>query len=188
MSDFVIPRPSSGDIITLILDDHRWMEALMRDLRIGACDRAAARAALSATLIAHSEAEEKAVYGRLAAGADEVGQEEVEHGHEEHAEGTAAMLELLECKGTDTQKFEDALEKVSAYLNHHFAEEEITILGPALRDLPEKRRRDIGSAWLAARSTLLDDDCGNIATVRALVEAARQEGVLDGELPDQPED
>lgn len=188
MTDFSIPRPSSGDIITLLLDDHRWMEALLRDLRIGAGDRDAARAAFAATLVAHSEGEEQAVYGRLVASADEVGPEEAEHGHEEHAEGLAALLELMECKGLTTKKFEDALEKLSAYINHHFAEEEITILGPALRDLPEKRRREIGAAWLAARGDMLDAGCGSIDQVRELVAAARKAGVIPAELPDQPED
>ncbi|QQS02470.1 MAG: hemerythrin domain-containing protein [Austwickia sp.] len=188
MSDFSIPRPTSGDIVTLILDDHRWMEALLRDLRLGVCDREAARAAFAATLVAHSEGEERAVYGRLQASADDVGQEEVEHGHEEHAEGLAALLELMECKGLTTKKFEDALEKLSAYINHHLAEEEVTILGPALREVPEKRRRDIGAAWLAARGELLDAGCGSLTQVRELVAAARKAGVIPAELPDQPED
>ena len=33
MSDYTIPRPVSGDVVDLILDDHRLFEALMRDLR-----------------------------------------------------------------------------------------------------------------------------------------------------------
>lgn len=182
------PRPTSGDICVLILDDHRYMEALLRDLRLGVDDRAALRAALSAALISHSEAEESEVYGRLQKAAPPVTGEEVEHGHEEHAEGTAAMLELLDCKGLDTQKFEDALLKLSAYLNHHIAEEEATILGPALKDVPEKTRRDIGARWLAARGKLLDSDCGAIDNVRRIVEADRKRGVVPEELPKQPDD
>ena len=94
------------------------------------------------------------MYGRLSRAADAVGEEEVEHGHEEHAEGTAALLELLECKGVTTKKFDDALEKLSAYVNHHIAEEELTILGPALADVPEKRRREVGAARLKALSLI----------------------------------
>lgn len=187
MSHITLPRPTSGDIVTLILDDHRVMESLLRDLRIGAVDRETTRSTLAAALVAHAEAEEQAVYGRFAAASPEVGEEEVEHGHEEHAEGHAALLELMECKGLQTQKFEDALEKLSAYLYHHIVEEEISILGPALADLSEARRREIGSAWLQLRTELLDSDCGRIEHVRELVEEARHAGVVPEELPEQPE-
>ncbi len=183
-----LPRPTSGDICALILDDHRTMESLLRDLRLGVQDRAATRAAFAAMLVAHSESEEQAAYGKLKQAAADVGQHEVEHGHEEHAEGTAALLELLECKGLDTKKFEDALEKVSAYVNHHFAEEELTILGPAIATVPERTRRTIGGQWLAARGALLDADCGSVENVRAIVERDRAKGVVPEELPDQPQD
>lgn len=182
------PRPTSGDVCVLILDDHRYIEGLLRDLRLGVEDRAALRAALSAALVSHSEAEESEVYGRLRKAATPVTGEEVEHGHEEHAEGTAAMLELLDCRGLHTQKFQDALLKLSAYLSHHFAEEEATILGPALTDVPEKTRRDIGARWLAARGELLDSDCGATENVRRIVEADRERGVIPTELPKQPDD
>lgn len=183
-----LPRPTSGDICALILDDHRTMESLLRDLRLGVEDRAATRAAFSAMLIAHSESEEQAVYGKLKRSAADVGQHEVEHGHEEHAEGTSALLELLECKGLKTKKFEDALEKVSAYVNHHFAEEEITILGPAIAGVPEQTRRAIGAEWLAVRGGLLDADCGSVQNVRAIVERDRAEGLVPEDLPDRPQD
>lgn len=183
-----LPRPTSGDICALILDDHRTMESLLRDLRLGVEDRSATRAAFAAMLVAHSESEEQAAYEKLTQAAADVGQHEVEHGHEEHAEGTAALLELLECKGVTTKKFEDALEKVSAYVNHHFAEEELTILGPAIATVPEQTRRSIGAQWLAVRGKLLDDDCGSLENVRAIVERDRARGVIPKELPDQPRD
>lgn len=164
------------------------MESLLRDLRLGVEDRAATRAAFSAVLVAHSESEERAVYGRLKRTAADVGQEEVEHGHEEHAEGMAALLELLECKGLATKKFEDAVEKVSAYVNHHFAEEELSIIGPALRSVPEQTRRAIGAEWLTVRGELLDGDCGSLESVRAIVARDRADGVIPGDLPDRPED
>ncbi len=183
-----LPRPTSGDICALILDDHRTMESLLRDLRLGVDDRTAYRAAFSALLVAHSEAEERAVYGTLKRSAPEVGEHEVEHGHEEHAEGTAALLELLECKGANTKKFEDALEKVSSYVNHHFAEEELTILGPVMKTVPEQTRRTIGADWLVVRGELLDKDCGSIDNVRRMVQEHRAQGLIPEHLPDQPQD
>ena len=46
--------------------------------------------------------------------AAEVGGHEVEHGKEEHAEGTEALLAVMELKGTDTQAYEDAVEELSS--------------------------------------------------------------------------
>ena len=57
MTDYEIPRPTSGDVVELILEDHRLFESLLRDLRDATADREAARATLSAVLIAHGEAE-----------------------------------------------------------------------------------------------------------------------------------
>ncbi|MBK7722362.1 MAG: hemerythrin domain-containing protein [Austwickia sp.] len=188
MSLPALPRPTSGDICQLILQDHRTLESLLSDLRVAVQDREATRAAFAALLMAHSEGEEQAVYPSLTRTTPEVGQDEVSHGREEHAEGVAALLELLECKGVETAKFEKALEKVSAYVTHHLAEEELTILGPALTSVPEKKRREIGSQWLAARGELLDADCGSIEYVRASVEKARAEDLIPADLPDQPED
>lgn len=188
MPGYSIPRPTSGDIVDLILDDHRYMEGLLRDLRTRPADRAAARECLSAVLVSHSEAEEEAVYPKLARRAGDVGAEEVEHGHEEHAEGTMCLLELHQAKGTSTKKFEDAVSKLSAYLAHHFVEEELTILAPAREQIAEKARREIGAAWLKARNTLLDADCGAVDNVSRLVDKAVKDGVIPQELPEHPDD
>lgn len=182
---FYIPRPVSGDIVELILDDHRFMETMLRELRDSSADRAAARACFGAALIAHGEAEEDVVYPVLRKKTEEVGEHEVHHGHEEHAEGNSALLELLEAKGTDTQKFDDAIEKLSAYVYHHICEEELTILNPA-RSLPEKQRADLGVRWLARRSELLDTDCGAEANVRRIVNEAIKDDLIPEEIPEKP--
>ncbi|HYO85100.1 MAG TPA: hemerythrin domain-containing protein [Dermatophilaceae bacterium] len=186
MPGYAIPRPTSGDIIDLILDDHRFVESLLRDLRTSPSDRAAARACLAAVLVAHAEAEQSAVYPKLARRAEEVGAEEVEHGHKEHAEGNRCLLELLEAKGTTTQKFEDAVNKLSAYLYHHICEEELTILGPAREQVGDKERREIGAGWLATRGELLDGDCGSAENVRRLVDRDVKAGIIREELPEHP--
>lgn len=178
MADYTIPRPTSGDVVDLILDDHRLFEALLRDLRDATADRAAARAAFSAVLVAHGEAEEAEVYPRLER-KDAISEEEVEHGEHEHAEGNEALLALLECVGTDTQKFDDAVEKMAEALMHHLGEEEQTILNPARTEVSEQVRADLGMAFLAARSRHLDADCGSIDTVREIVERDRRQGKLE---------
>ena len=180
MTDYEIPRPTSGDVVELILEDHRLFEALLRDLRDATADREAARATLSAVLIAHGEAEESKVYPNLER-KDAITAHEAEHGEEEHAEGNEALLALLECKGTDTQKFDDAVEELATALNHHIGEEEQTILNPAKTDVSEQVRLELGAAWLAMRNQLLDEDAGRIDNVRAIVARAHREGLLPAE-------
>ena len=180
MTDYDIPRPTDGDVVDLILDDHRLFESLLRDLRDATADREAARAALSDVLIAHGEAEEEKVYNQLNK-KRAITKDEAEHGEEEHAEGNEALLELLECKGTDTQKFDDAVEKLATALNHHIGEEEQTILNPAKTEVSEQVRQDLGVAWATRRNQLLEEGCGSVDNVRKIVARAHREGLLPAE-------
>ena len=172
-------RPSSGDVIDLIVDDHRLFEQLLRQLRDATQDRDAVRKAFANVLIAHGEAEEALVYPILRRKADDVGEHEVEHGEEEHAEGNEALLAVLELKGTDTQAFSDAVEELSNLVTHHIAEEELTILAPARTEVGERVRRDLGEKWAARRNELIDQNCGSISNVRRIVEKAKRSGVLE---------
>lgn len=171
-------RPVSGDVIDLILEDHRRFEALLRQLRDSSSDRDAVRRALSALHVAHAEAEEKHVYPQLRR-KDAITEHEAEHGEEEHAEGHEAMLKVLELKGTDTQAFDDAVEELATALNHHLTEEELTILNPAREEVDERVREELGAAFVTERNAQLDADCGSIDNVRRIVEAAEREGLLD---------
>ena len=180
MTAYPIPRPASGDVVDLILDDHRLFETLMREMRDNTSDRAAAREAFAHVLVAHGEAEEQKVYPRLRR-KDAIGAEEEEHGEEEHAEINEALLALLECKGTDTQKFEDAVEKMNEVLQHHLTEEELTILNPAREEVSEADRRELGQAFLEVRSEQLDANPGTITNVKKLVARAHREGLLPAE-------
>ncbi len=177
MTEIEIPRPTSGDVVELIVEDHRVFEALLRELRDATADRAAAREALSNLLIAHGEAEETEVYPKLKK-KDAISEDEQEHGEEEHAEGNEALLALLECKGTDTQKFDDAVEKLAEALNHHIGEEEQTILNPARTEVSEQVRQNLGEAWAAMRNRLIEEGCGSVENVRKIVKQAEKEGLL----------
>ncbi len=178
MTDIEIPRPTSGDVVELILDDHRLFEDLLRRLRDATADREAARAALADAVIAHGEAEERKVYPKLRR-KDAITEDEQEHSEEEHAEGNEALLALLECKGTDTQKFDDAVEELATALNHHIGEEEQTILNPARTEVDDETRERLGRDWLAERNRLLEQNCGSIENVRRIVKQAEKEGLLD---------
>jgi hypothetical protein len=173
-----VGRPVSGDVIELILEDHRLFEELLRNLRDTSSDRAAVRDALATVLVAHAEAEEKFVYPKLS-NRDAVGEEEAEHGAEEHAEGHEALLAVLELKGTGTKAFDDAVEELSGVLNHHIVEEELTILNPAREALGDRAKRELGDLFVKERNRQIDADCGTVENVRKLVARSRKEGKLD---------
>ena len=178
MTAIDLGRPVQGDVIDLILDDHRRFEELLRDLRDSSQDRDAVRAAFSALHVAHALAEEKHVYPKLRRkGA--VGEHEADHGEEEHAEGNEALLKVLELAGTDTQAFADAVEELAGMVNHHLTEEELTILNPARDEVGPQVRAELGEQFATERNRLIDEDCGAIDNVRRIVAEARREGLLD---------
>ncbi|MDT0213711.1 hemerythrin domain-containing protein [Rothia sp. ARF10] len=177
MTDYEIPRPTSGDVLDLILADHRQFEDLIREARRNDSDRAAAREALAELIVAHGEAEEEKVYPTLRRkGA--IGEHEKEHGEEEHAEINEALVAFLEAKGTDTEKYDTALEELATVLNHHANEEEQTILNPAREEVSIDAREELGVAWATRRNELLEQGCASLEQVQALVSRAEKEGVL----------
>lgn len=178
MTTIDLGRPISGDVIELILDDHRLFESLLRDLRDNSLDRDAVRQAFATLHVAHAEAEEKHVYPKLRR-KDAIGEHEAEHGQEEHAEGHEALLAVLELKGTDTQAFDDAVEKLATAVNHHLTEEELTILNPARDEVGPQVRAELGEQFARERNAQVDAGCGSVDNVRRIVEAARKTGVLD---------
>jgi len=186
MTSIDLGRPTQGDVVDLVLDDHRRFEALLRDLRDSTSDRDAVRKALAALHVAHAEAEEKHVYPKLER-KDAITEHEAEHGEEEHAEGHEAMLKVLELKGTDTQAFDDAVEELAKAVNHHLTEEELTILNPAREDVDDRVRADLGEQFATERNRQIDADCGSITNVRRIVAAARKDGLLDDAGEDEDE-
>ena len=177
MSEIDIPRPTSGDVLERILEDHRLFEDLLRLARRTDTDRAAAREALAEVLVAHARSEEEKVYPTLRR-TRAITEHEEEHGEEEHAEILEALLEFLRAKGTDTQKYDDALEELATVVNHHSNEEEQTILNPAREDVSLERREELGVDWLTRRNQLLEQGCGSEEQVAALLDEAVDEGVL----------
>jgi hypothetical protein len=165
------------DVVDLILADHRLFEKLLRDLRDVGADRDAARRTLAGVLVAHAEAEEKCVYPTLRKRSSVEG-DEVEHSEEEHAEGHEALLKLLEVEEIKSDDFDEAVEELSEKLNHHIAEEELTILNPARTEVEYSIRADLGIQFANERTHQLDSGCGDVANVRRLVEAARKDGQL----------
>jgi hemerythrin superfamily protein len=168
----------SGDVIDLILADHVRFESLLRQLRDSTSDRDAIRHAFAELHVAHATAEEELVYPRLRR-KRAITADEQEHGEEEHAEGNEALLAVLELKGTDTQAFDDAVEELCKAVNHHLAEEELTILNPAREEVGAQVRAELGEAFAKRRNALIAGGCGSLTQVRAIVRAAEREGLLD---------
>ena len=170
-------RPTSGDVIDLILDDHRRFEALLRDLRDSSSDRDAVRKAFAALHVAHAEAEEHEVYPTLRK-KDAISEHEAEHGEEEHAEGHEALLKVLEADDLEGEDFDELVEELATAVNHHLTEEELTILNPAREEVAAQVRERLGVGFATARNAQLDDDCRRIANVRSIVEKAEKQGLL----------
>lgn len=166
-----IPRPESGDVVELILEDHRLFEHLLRELRNDQNDRDALVQVLSALLVAHGDAEESEVYTTLKR-KDAIEDDEAEHGEEEHREIYQALLPLLEATELYDEKFSHGIHELSETLLHHLDEEERDILNPARDEVSEEDRARLGRAWLAERNRMLDEGCGTLEQVRALVDAS----------------
>ncbi|WP_375001056.1 hemerythrin domain-containing protein [Aeromicrobium sp. CTD01-1L150] len=177
-SSIDLGRPVAGDVIDLILDDHRRFEDLLRQLRSSDSDREKVLEAFSTLHVAHAEAEEKLVYPQLKK-RRAVDADEADHGEHEHAEGHEALLTVMECASTDTQKWADAVEQLSAVVSHHLVEEELTILNPAREDLGPRVLDSLGEEFAAERNRQIDADCGRIENLRRIVTQAKDEGLID---------
>ncbi|WP_405066592.1 hemerythrin domain-containing protein [Kribbella sp. NBC_01510] len=163
---------TGGDVVEIILADHRWFEEALRELRDVQSDRKAVLADLATVLIAHAEAEEAKVYPALRT-KDAIDAEEVEHSEHEHDEGNEALLDLMEIEDTDSEEFSKQLHELSEALTHHLDEEERDVLNPARTDVSEEVRRNLGDAFAEERARLIDSGCGDIATVRKIVAGAK---------------
>ena len=177
MTDIVLLQPTTGDVLDLILDDHRRFEELLRLCRRNDTDRPAARQALAELLVAHAVSEDEKVYPQLRRSRAISGHLE-EHGQEEHAEIIEALLAFLQAKGTDTQKYDDTLEDLTTAVNHHTNEEEQTILNPAREDVSPAQRAELAVAWTTRRNELIKQGCASETQVATLLKEAEAKAVV----------
>ena len=168
-SSTTIPRPESGDVVEMILEDHRLFEHLLRELRNEQNDRDVLRRQIAELLVAHGEAEESKVYPQLER-KNAIDEEEAEHGEKEHQEGYEMLLPLLEASELYDEEFSHNVHEFSETLLHHLDEEERDILNPAREDVSDEDRAKLGAAWLAERNRMLDAGCASTEQVRALVD------------------
>lgn len=178
MTNLDLDLPTEGDVVELILADHRRFEALLRDLRDTSSNRDAVRQTFATLHVAHAVAEEHEVYPTLRK-EDAISDHDAHHGKEEHAEGNQALLDVLEAKDTSTAKFDDLVEELANLVSHHLTEEELTILNPAREELSEQERAALGVAFVRARNKYIEEDCGRVENVRSIVDEARQKDLFD---------
>ncbi|KES05995.1 cation-binding protein [Streptomyces toyocaensis] len=160
----------TSDVVELILQDHRRMEDLFREMRSVEADRASALREFAGLLVAHALAEETKVYPALKRYKN-VDDEEVEHGEHEHEEGNKALLELLEVREIGSEEWDAKLEELVEAVTHHADEEERTILNQARENVATERRAELGAAFREERERRLKADCGSVENVRRIVEA-----------------
>lgn len=156
------------DVVELILQDHRRMEDLFRQMRSVEADRAGALREFAELLIAHALAEEAKVYPALKRYKN-IDDEEVEHGEHEHDEGNQALLDLLEVEEVGSDDWDEKLEELVEAVTHHADEEERTILNGARENVAMERREELGGAFLEERERHLKAGCGAVDNVRRIV-------------------
>ncbi|MEU5951209.1 hemerythrin domain-containing protein [Streptomyces sp. NPDC047525] len=163
-------KATPTDVVELILDDHRRMEDLFRQMRSVEAERADALREFADLLIAHAHAEEAEVYPALRRYRD-IDDDEVEHGVEEHEDGNKALLALLEVNDVGSDSWDEKLEKLVEAVSHHTDEEERTILNGARENVAMERREELGTAFTKERDKHIKAGCGSIDSVRRLVKA-----------------
>ncbi|MFF0382688.1 hemerythrin domain-containing protein [Streptomyces sp. NPDC004286] len=156
------------DVVELILQDHRRMEDLFRQMRSVEADRAAALQEFADLLVAHALAEESEVYPALKRYKN-IDNEEVEHGEHEHDEGNEALLHLLEVKEVGSDEWDSKLEELVEAITHHTDEEERTILNSARENVAMSRREELGAAFLEERARRLKDEPGSVDNLRRII-------------------
>jgi hemerythrin superfamily protein len=165
-----ILQHTEGDVVEIILADHRWFEEALRELRDVRSDRAAVLADLATVLIAHAEAEESKVYPSLRH-RHAIDSDEVEHSEHEHDEGNEALLALMEVEDLTSEEFSEKEHELSEALSHHLDEEERDVLNPARTDNDQAVRTQLGAEFAAERARLIAEGCGSIEKVRTIVAA-----------------
>ncbi|WAU83400.1 hemerythrin domain-containing protein [Streptomyces sp. Qhu-G9] len=162
--------PETRDVVQLILDDHRKMEDLFRQMRSVEADRATALKEFADLLIAHALAEEAKVYPALKRYRN-IDDEEVEHGETEHDEGNKALLALLEVDEVGSDDWDEKLEELVEAVAHHTDEEERTILNGARENVPMERREELGADFVEERAHQLKSGCGSVENLRKIVKS-----------------
>ena len=159
----------SGDVVDLIMNDHRQVEQLFDQLKDEPEKRPNLIPVLTTLLTAHSRAEEAEVYP---VAAEEAGEsEEVAHSQEEHVEADELLAKLADTDPTSAE-FDQVLQELVDAVSHHVEEEETKVL-PGMRErLSDERRLELGEAFLTSREKHLGEQPADITKGQLQQQAA----------------
>ena len=162
----------SGDVVDLIMQDHREVERLFDELKQHPEKRPLLVPVLASILTAHSRAEEAEVYPAAKKAGEE---DEVEHSQHEHAEAEQLLAKLVETD-PESPNFDKALEELVKAVTHHVEEEESSVLPGMRKRMGDARRAELGRAFVVSRTEHLGDLPGH-ATLQELRQQAANAGV-----------
>ncbi|WP_410790095.1 hemerythrin domain-containing protein [Kribbella sp. C-35] len=148
-----------GDVVDLIMQDHREVERLFDELKSSPEKRPNLLPVLTTLLTAHSRAEEAEVYPVAASEAGE--KEEVSHSQQEHIEADQLLAKLAETDPA-APDFERVLQNLVDAVSHHVEEEETKVLPGMRSNLSEERRTELGEAFAASRKQHLGEQPGDM--------------------------
>lgn len=163
----------TGDVVDLIMQDHREVERLFGELRNRPEKRPNLLPVLTTLLTAHSRAEEAEVYPVARTEAGET--EEVAHSQSEHAEADQ-LLKRLASTDPHSKQFDEVFGKLVEAINHHVQEEESNVLPGMKERLSDQRRAELGTAFAASRKHHLGEQPGEM-TRDELATQARNTGM-----------
>ncbi|TCC30411.1 hemerythrin domain-containing protein [Kribbella sindirgiensis] len=169
-----------GDVVDLIMQDHREVERLFDELRDNPDKRPNLLPVLTTLLTAHSRAEEAEVYPVAASEAGE--KEEVSHSQQEHIEADQLLAKLA---ATDpaSADFEKILQNLVDAVSHHVEEEETKVLPGIRSNLSDERRTELGEAFAASRKQHLGEQPGDITRDQLAKQAANADISGTSDLP-----
>ncbi len=142
-----------GDVVDLILSDHRELEKIFDTLLNEPEKRAGLVPVMTTLLTAHSRAEESEVYP---AAREAGGEDDVEHSQKEHLEADQ-LAEKVATTDPTSPDFPTALKELIDAVKHHVEEEEKTVLPGIRTRVEEAERVRLGEAFLKAREQHLGD-------------------------------
>jgi hemerythrin superfamily protein len=143
---------TTDNLISVITQDHREVEAVFQELESGAGTPEHRRDLADhviAELVRHSVAEEQYMYP-AAREALEGGDELADHELEEHAEAEKLMKELDGLDPTDP-RFDELLGTLMSDIRHHIEEEESDLLPKLQAACSEEQLQDLGQKVVRAK-------------------------------------
>ncbi|HEY0619245.1 MAG TPA: hemerythrin domain-containing protein [Kribbella sp.] len=158
----------AGDVVDLIMQDHREVERLFDELKDSPEKRKGLVPVLTTLLSAHSRAEEAEVYPAAAAEAGEA--DDVAHSQEEHVEADQ-LLEKLAGTDPDSANFDKVLQDLIDAVSHHVEEEESKVLPGMRSNLSAERLAELGEAFAASRKEHLGEQPDDITREELLQQA-----------------